>query len=54
MAKEHLLYFYTAAGGRNQWSVDAGNLFTQRLAYSTDGGKNSSEIRKILYASYCK
>ncbi len=37
--KDALLFFYTAAGGRNQWSVDAGNLFTQRLAYSTDGGK---------------
>lgn len=37
--KEALLFYYTAAGGRNQWSIDAGNLFTQRLAYSVDGGK---------------
>lgn len=42
-----LLYFYTAAGGRNQWSVDAGNLFTQRLAYSTDGGKTLQRSEKF-------
>ena len=36
--KDALLFYYTAAGGRNQWSRDAGNLFTQRLAYSVDGG----------------
>lgn len=34
-----LLFFYTAAGGSNQWSADAGNLHTQRLAISTDGGE---------------
>lgn len=32
-----LLYFYTAAGGRNAWSGD--RLFTQRMAYSLDGGR---------------
>lgn len=37
--KDALLFFYTAAGGRNKWSEDAGNLFTQRLAVSKDGGK---------------
>ena len=42
-----LLYFYTAAGGRNQWSVDAGNLFTQRLAFSTDGGKTLQRSEKF-------
>ncbi len=38
---EHaLLFYYTAAGGRSEWSVEAGNpLFTQRLAVSTDAGK---------------
>ncbi|MDD3219269.1 MAG: hypothetical protein PHC41_10655 [Lachnospiraceae bacterium] len=37
--EDTLLFYYTAAGGRNEWSVQAGNLFTQRLAYSIDGGK---------------
>ena len=32
-----LLFFYTAAGGTNDWSEN--KLFTQRMAYSTDGGK---------------
>ena len=36
--KDALLFFYTAAGGCNQWSVDAGNQHTQRLAVSLDGG----------------
>lgn len=37
--KDTLLFYYTAAGGRNDWSKEAGNLFNQRLAYSIDGGK---------------
>lgn len=45
--KDALLFFYTAAGGRNQWSVDAGNLFTQRLAFSTDGGKTLQRSDKF-------
>jgi sucrose-6-phosphate hydrolase SacC (GH32 family) len=32
-----LLFYYTAAGGKNQRDKEAG--FTQRMAYSTDGGK---------------
>lgn len=39
-----LLFFYTAAGGSNQWSVDAGNQHTQRLAISTDGGETLQRI----------
>ena len=31
-----IIYFYTAAGGTNRWSQN--RKFTQRLAYSTDGG----------------
>lgn len=31
-----ILYYYTAAGGTNQWS--GSRKFTQRRAYSTDGG----------------
>ncbi len=36
--KGAVLYFYTASGGRNEWSKEKGNLHTQRLAVSTDGG----------------
>lgn len=43
-----LLFFYTAAGGLNEWSKDAGNLFTQRLAYSTDGGRTLQASDKFL------
>lgn len=46
--KDALLFYYTAAGGRNQWSADAGNLFTQRLAYSVDGGKTLEFSDKFL------
>ena len=41
--KDALLFFYTSAGGTNQWSVEAGNLHTQRLAVSVD---NCRTIRK--------
>ena len=37
--KDALLFFYTAAGGMNEWSKEAGNLFTQKLMWSTDGTK---------------
>ena len=43
-----LLYFYTAAGGRNQWSADAGNRHTQRLAVSLDGGRTLEKKMRIL------
>ena len=45
--KDALLFYYTAAGGRNQWSEDAGNLFTQRLAFSVDGGKTLQRSEKF-------
>lgn len=35
--RDTLLFFYSAAGGTNEWS--GGKEFTQRIAYSTDGGK---------------
>lgn len=38
LGKDALLFYYTAAGGINEWSRKAGNKFTQRLAYSLDGG----------------
>lgn len=37
LPEEALLFFYTAAGNNNLWSQ--GKDFTQRLAYSLDGGK---------------
>ena len=43
-----LLFFYTAAGGRNQWSADAGNPFTQRLAVSADSGASLRKEGLIL------
>ncbi len=46
--KNALLFYYTASGGANKWSVDAGNLHTQRLAVSTDGGKTLVRSDKFL------
>lgn len=42
--KNALLFFYTAAGGCNQWSIDLGNQHVQRLAVSTDGGESLRQI----------
>ena len=46
--KEALLFFYTAAGGANQWSREAGNPFTQQLAVSLDHGKTLEKKGLIL------
>lgn len=46
--KNALLFYYTAAGGSNQWSQDAGNRFTQRLAVSTDGGDTLRRADGVL------
>ena len=37
--KNALLFFYTASGGCNQWSIDRGHQHTQHLAVSLDGGE---------------
>ncbi len=37
LPSDAILYFYTAAGGTNAWSK--GLAFTQKIAYSLDGGK---------------
>ena len=37
LPRDALVFFYTAAGNCNDWAV--GRNFTQRLAYSRDGGK---------------
>jgi len=46
--KDSLLYFYTAAGGCNQWSADGGNQHTQRLAVSMDHGETLRKNGLIL------
>lgn len=46
--KDALLFFYTASGGCNQWSAEAGNRYTQRLAVSTDGGNTLKKTGVIL------
>lgn len=46
--KDALLFFYTASGGCNQWSVDTGNPHTQRLAVSPDGGGTLEKRGMIL------
>ena len=38
-SEDPLVCIYTSAGGTNQWSRDAGNKFTQSLAYSNDRGR---------------
>jgi fructan beta-fructosidase len=38
-AEDPLVCIYTSAGGTNPWSREAGNLFTQSLAYSNDRGR---------------
>lgn len=42
--KNGLLFYYTAAGGRNQWSAEKGNLFTQRMCVSVDGGNTLQRV----------
>ncbi|MBQ6695626.1 MAG: glycoside hydrolase family 32 protein [Lachnospiraceae bacterium] len=42
LPKDALLFFYTAAGGTNEWSD--GKEFTQRLAYSVDGGQTLQKL----------
>ncbi len=36
--KDAHIYYYTAAGGTNEWSKKKDIPFTQRMAYSADGG----------------
>ncbi len=43
-----LLFFYTASGGNNQWSIEKGNNHTQRLAISNDGGKTLQKKGLVL------
>lgn len=41
-----LLFYYTAAGGHNQWSKEAS--FTQKLAISTDGGQTLQKQEPVI------
>ena len=44
LPEDAVIFFYTAAGNNNTWS--AGKQFTQRIAYSTDGGDTLHKIDK--------
>ena len=46
--KGALLFFYTAAGGCNQWSVDTGNQHTQRMAVSVNAGDTLLKKGQVL------
>ena len=46
--KGTLLFFYTASGGCNQWSIEAGNQHTQHLAVSTDADNTLQKKGMIL------
>lgn len=46
--KNALLFFYTASGGDNQWSIDSGNRHTQRLAVSLDGGETLQKTDGVI------
>ena len=52
LPEDALVFFYTAAGNNNKWS--AGKQFTQRIAYSTDGGETLHKIDKGVLPTVCK
>ncbi len=52
LPKEALLFFYTAAGGTNEWS--RGEEFTQKIAYSLDGGRTLSKMEKPCLPTVCR
>lgn len=43
LPEKAMVFFYTAAGDNNKWS--AGKEFTQKIAYSVDGGKKLLKIQ---------
>ena len=51
LPKEALLFYYTAAGGAAKWSE--GKLFTQRLAYSVDGGMSLVKDEEVIINTIC-
>lgn len=44
LPKDAILYYYTAAGGNDDWSKE--KEFTQKIAYSMDGGKTLDKIKE--------
>lgn len=52
LPREALLFFYTAAGGSNEWS--RGQEFTQKIAYSLDGGRTLSKVEAPCLATVCR
>lgn len=51
LPEDALLFYYTAAGGSNVWSRDV--EFTQRIAYSLDGGETLKKIEKPCIPTIC-
>ncbi len=52
LPKDALLFFYTAAGGGNEWSK---NLeFTQKIAYSLDGGSTLVKMKEPCLPTLAK
>lgn len=51
LPKEALLFFYTAAGGSNEWS--RGVKSTQKIAYSLDGGRTLCKMEKPCLPTVC-
>lgn len=52
LSKEALLFFYTAAGGSNDWS--RGREFTQKIAYSLDGGRTLCKMEEPCLPTVCR
>lgn len=52
LAKDALLFFYTAAGGANPWSE--GKAFVQKLAYSLDGGRTLVKSPDWVMDTICR
>ena len=52
LPEDAVIFFYTADGNNNKWS--AGKQFTQRIAYSTDGGETLHIIEKSELPTVCK
>ncbi|MBQ7776822.1 MAG: glycoside hydrolase family 32 protein [Lachnospiraceae bacterium] len=52
LPEDALLFFYTAAGGTNEWSK--GKEFTQRIAYSVDGGQTLQKLEMPYIETSCK
>ncbi len=51
LPQEALLFFYTAAGSTNEWSK--GKEFTQRMAYSVDGGRALKKLESPYIPTIC-